>query len=177
MDVEQLIREIEQAFPSRDLDGGISMTQALLDDDYEGDDAAKMSAAYKADVTHDWKEIPIDDIDQLFSGFSVFVYLDQKGWAYYLPAALRASLKHPASLCEFYTRISLLPNDKEDRAMGAEHIVTRFVNWLALTAEQTRAIARTLHLLRERNCDYYDEHTFESQQIDVWVKRYAMGDR
>jgi hypothetical protein len=90
---------LETAFPARDLAGGISMRQAELDDNYRGDDLAAMRQAYASDITHSWHAIPVQDVLSLFDAFSVFVYLDQKGSQYYLPAALRASLLYPDSTC------------------------------------------------------------------------------
>ncbi len=108
----------------------------------------------------------------IFDGFSVFVYLDQKGWRYYLPAALSASLRNPGSLCEFYTRISVLRDDQELQANGARRAVEELAAWLGLNSGQGRVVARTLSYIRELNVGYYESHRFESDQIDEWARRY-----
>jgi hypothetical protein len=84
MNVEDLIRLIEDSFTERALNGGISQRRA-----HEIDDArmplAKGVVRLEDDIIDDWRKLPnVDD--------SIFFDLDELGWRYYLPAVLKNSL-------------------------------------------------------------------------------------
>lgn len=172
---EDLIQKLEEVFPSYGLDGGVSLRQALLDDEWASDNPSKMQEAYQADITHDWKAIPAEELDAFFDSFSVFTYLDDKGWRYYLPAALRHSLRYPDSNCEFYTRISLLPGGGNRGNGLPEWDLNHFVEYLGLSGEQSCIVAKVLEVLRQKDQDYYLRHPDESAQLDLWLKEFCKG--
>ena len=166
MNANELIHELERAFPARGLDGGVSLRQALLLDDWEDENSPRMRDAYQEDVTHDWRAIPELDLDECFNSFSVFTYLDDKGWQYYLPAALRRSLKDAESRCEFYTRISLLPGKQSGWDLLA------FTKRLALSKEQGRIIAKTLLFLRKSHSSWYLENPEAAAQLEELAEAF-----
>lgn len=170
---EAILKELEEAFPSYGLDGGISLGQALLHDDWENENSEKMNAAYAKDRTDDWRNVPDPTLEAYFRGFSVFTYLDAKGWKFYLPAVLRRILKDPNSECEFYTRISLLPG--KNTPPGPEWNLEEGIEFLQLTEAQGRVIARVLQLMKIRDPDWFDKHPIESDQLEQWRARYSVG--
>lgn len=167
--IQELVGRIETAFPGIDLDGGISLRQAMLDDDWESDDTGKMKEAYRQDVTHDWREIPNEDLRLAFSSFSLFPYLDLKGWKYYLPATLRFSLIDDGQTdCDFFTFISLVPG-RIAKAKG-EWSVSKFVEWLELTSDQASVVAEWIqYQIGRGTTEFSDEYDAQAQD---WVDAY-----
>ena len=159
---EELITEIEKAFPPRDLDGGISLRQALLEDDWEYDDLAKMQEAYAYDITHDWRAIPAEELDAFFNSFSVFTYLDNKGYQYYLPAVLRHSIRNPDSDCSFYLCLDFLKHDVD---------IEQLVKYLSISPEQSRVITKTLLFIIENGSRPYYER--DSTGLNKWIERFG----
>lgn len=166
--VQDLLAELETVFQPFGLDGGISLGQAMLDDDYESEDKEKMAAAYAQDVTDNWQHVPDDVLEQYWGSFSVFPYLDAKGWKYYLPATMRRILKNPDSNCEFYTRISLLPGKTGPQQWSPSIIVEN----LGMTVDQGRFIGRFLTYLAELDRDWIDDHPAESGQLKLWQNAF-----
>ena len=170
-----LDRELELAFGGYGLEGGISLSQAYLEDDYLSDDKEAMDKAYAKDTTHDWRAIPAVELESAFGGMSIFTYLDDRGWKYYLPAVMRAVLRNPNSECEFYTRISLLPGHQGGSVViKAAWTVERAAAFLALTEDQGRVIAKYLSHISELEPDWFAEHRIEANQLKAWLSRFEV---
>lgn len=105
-----------------------------------------------------------------FGSFSLFTYLDLKGWRYYLPAALRFSLLDDGqSDCDFYTFVSLVPGRMAK--VKEEWSVNRFVEWLELTADQASVVAEWIQYQIElrRVTELSDEYDAQAKE---WGDQY-----
>lgn len=116
LDKESLLHLIEEAFPLEPLGAGISLRQAIADDEapWEGMSAEIWATAYARDVTSNWRMVPDEDLQWAFSQFSLFTYLDEAGYRYYLPAVMHCAVRDPLSQCServlsefiFYSQIT-----------------------------------------------------------------------
>jgi hypothetical protein len=146
MSPDALLQRIEAAFPSAGLGSGISLRQALFDDNapWDGNDPAARVAAYLADVTTDWRAVPDADLEYAFERFSLFGYLDTAGYRYYLPAAMHRAVREPLSICAYKLLFELefsargwlehgQPADHSQRSAGLDHAqrsaVAAFIQW------------------------------------------------
>lgn len=159
---KDLLSELERVFPSYGLEGGISMTQAFMLDDYMNlvDHKDDFKLAYEADITDDWRKIP-DDV--LYSDWGdmpgLSVWLDKKGARFYIPAFIRCILNkfilNPMAELEnnveFYWRLNLL-NDPLDNP----DIQWTFVNnTLEFTREQSAMITKYLLYIKESDSNWF----------------------
>lgn len=79
---------IETAFAGVSRGSGVTLREALAEDDYAGPEAKQ--AARELDTDTDWHDAPVDVMRERCEFFS---YLDAPGFRYYIPAAMRFSLE------------------------------------------------------------------------------------
>lgn len=84
---EKLILEIEQAFADVSLDDGVTLHQMQVLDDYGGE--AEQLAARRKDPETRWQQISGEKLSRFFDSM---VFLDAKGFRFYLPAFMRHAL-------------------------------------------------------------------------------------
>jgi len=129
--------EIESAFDGVTLNGGISLDQTKVIDEFgliRNVKSKEFDALPLNEVTDDWKAIPssiLDDAD-------CFVHLDAKGFRYYIPALMLRLLENydRGSMMVISTLRILYPKKE-----SSEY-------WYSLlTKEQRRAIAHYLKTL------------------------------
>ncbi len=81
----EVIKKIEAAFDGVTLDGGISLDQTKVIDDYgRGCSGDQFSALPLKEVTDDWRNIPSSTLDET----ECLAFLDANGLRYYLPALM-----------------------------------------------------------------------------------------
>lgn len=172
MDQEALVGQIEAAYPSIALEAGISLRQALLDDDWE-DSPEALRSARAEDVVDDWKNIPDSDLEEAFLACSVFTYLDDAGYRFYLPAALRLAVRDPFGECAFITCLHLLPA-KESRNDWTPRSV---VEWLRLTEAQATCISSVLAYLEAVHRESGEKFLVSDERcvrgIQEWKQSYG----
>jgi hypothetical protein len=161
---EALLSELHRVFPPMDLDGGVSIAQAVLHDDYEDGDLEKMQHAYESNVTDDWRNVPEAEVP-----WSEFCYLDQKGWKYYLPTMIRSALRDQSGYDLFGVLLDV-PNGADS---GKCDVVAEY---FGLTVEQGRLVARVLGYLRGVEVDYFEDRVEQSVEIDRWVEKFGVGE-
>jgi hypothetical protein len=85
----ELIADIEAAFDGVSREGGVSLHEAGVIDDYGSDTDRAQARLRDAEVR--WQDVPEDD---LWQEMSEHTFLDPIGFRYYLPAFLIQVLKH-----------------------------------------------------------------------------------
>ena len=99
---------IELAFDGVTLDGGISLNQTKIIDNYGRDCTDEQFVALPLnEITDDWKEIPTSALDEA----DCLAHFDRKGFKYYIPALmLRLLVKYdPDSMMTIGTLSILYP--------------------------------------------------------------------
>ena len=143
---DELLLELERVFPPHGLDGGISVSQTILHDDYEEGDLVQMQKSYAEDETGDWRKIPMEQVPSWMS----IAYLDQNGWKYYLPAMLRSSL--------LKQEVGDLSPILETQSLTVSSLSHK-IEYLALSQMQCVSIAKILAYLEKINPDYYEKYS------------------
>lgn len=132
---EHIKKVIETAFNSVTLDGGISLEQTKVIDNYgRGVSDKEFTDLPNNEVTNDWKKIPISKLDEA----ECLAHFDRKGFKYYIPALM-------LRLLDNYDRMSMM-------TIGTLSILypkTKDWDYLysLLTDEQYQAIALYLQAL------------------------------
>jgi hypothetical protein len=161
---EALLLELHRVFPPMDLDGGVSIAQAVLHDDYEDGDLEKMKHAYESNVTNDWRNVPEAEVP-----WSEFCYLDQKGWRYYLPTMIRSALRDQSGYDLFGVLLDV-PNGVDSGKCEA------VVEYLGLTLEQGRLVAKVLGYLKGVEVDYFENRGEQAREIDRWLEKFGVSE-
>ena len=149
-----LLRAIEEAFPVLPLDGR-PVGEAVLDDEraFREVTPAEIDAARTQAEVHDWRRITKAEIGRAFAENSVYPWLDESSWPFYLPAFISHALRHPASRCEDSTRqtvVELLAKPvtypTDDAQLRVLRAFLRFVAadepWCRWVSEQTELISK-----------------------------------
>ena len=85
MKKEEIKKVIEEAFNGVTLDGGISLEQTKVIDNYRrGISDDEFIALPNNEVTNNWKEIPNSKLDEA----ECLAHFDRKGFRYYIPALM-----------------------------------------------------------------------------------------
>ncbi len=85
----QLIETIEKAFDGVQLEGGISLREAIVLDDYGTEEERRQ--ARLQDETVDWRRIPDETIAAASASLA---FLDARGMRFHLPACMRFAVRH-----------------------------------------------------------------------------------
>lgn len=156
---EEIKRIIETAFEDVALDGGISLEQTKVIDNYGISVTTKeFSALPNKEVTNNWKEIPASRLDEA----ECIAHLDNKGFKYYIPALMLRLLDSYNSTCmmSIGTISSLYPRKKEKEYFYSE-----------LNEQQKQAIALYLKALPNLiNLDTEDKKIVERAFNKYWSK-------
>lgn len=167
-----LIAEVNAAFDGVSREGGVSLHESYVIDDY-GSEAQRLEAR-KLDTEMRWQDVPDEDIA---AGDSCLSFLDEIGFRYYIPAYIVWSLHNMddedpelpgydsnsfASLIyaltpHFHHVAYGLPDDGNGSGQLADFSLARF---RMFTSEQAKTIARFLVFAAERE----NESKRESEQ-------------
>ena len=140
---EEIIQEIRSAFVGVTLDGGISLEQTRVMDNYgRGVTPEQFRDLPKTEIVDDWTRIP----DAVLDEADCLAFLDQKGFRYYIPALmiriLRAYDEVPAMTMSTIAR--LYPKHPEAEELYGEltqvqkAVVARFLSALPSLFELNR---------------------------------------
>jgi hypothetical protein len=119
MSASELRLEIEDAFRGVVLDGGISLKQTDIIDNYcEGMNRKELGALPSTEITDDWRRIPKEDLARA----DALAFLDAKGFRYYIPALMLFVLDNydSGSMVTISTLSSLYPKNDSRKSMYAE---------------------------------------------------------
>ncbi len=125
----EIEEEIRLAFKDVSLDGGVSLDQTVVMDDYgRGVTAEEFAALPLKEITNDWSAIPDSVLDEA----ECLAFLDDKGFKYYIPAFMIRLLSNydACSMMTIGTIHRLYPD--------SEYIEERYA---LLNAKQRKAIA------------------------------------
>lgn len=85
MQKDEIRNVIETAFSGVTLDGGLSLEQTKVVDNYgRGVTAEQFTNLPNSEVTGDWRKIPLSLLDEA----ECIAHLDTKGFKYYIPALM-----------------------------------------------------------------------------------------
>jgi hypothetical protein len=132
---EEIVQEIRSAFAGVTLDGGISLEQTRVMDNYgRGVTPEQFRDLPKKEVTDDWAGIPNETLDEA----DCTAFLDEKGFRYYIPALMIRMLDayDEGSMMTIGTISRLYPKRKDHEEL-----------YSGLTRPQKIAIARYLQEL------------------------------
>jgi hypothetical protein len=149
MKKEQIKKIIEAAFNGVTLDGGISLEQTKVIDNYgRGVSVEEFTALPNNEVTNNWKQIPISQLDEA----ECLAHFDRKGFKYYIPALMLRLLENydPESMMTIGTLSILYPETE-----------TWAYLYTLLTEEQYQAIALFLKELP----NLVELDTFEDKKV------------
>lgn len=155
---QDLIEEITAAFDGVSREGGVSLSEAWVIDNYGSDE--ERAEARKEDTETRWQDVPDEDI---CNGASCLYFMDEIGFRYYLPAYIVWYLRFiDVPDCGSNTFDSLI------NALGAlhsgdldEHEILRFK---LFTPEESKAIAHFLEFEQDREDAYLSEYRREYQR-------------
>jgi hypothetical protein len=158
----EITDEIKSAFEGVSLDGGISLNQTKVIDNYgRGCSDEQFAALPLSEVTDDWTKIPTSAIDEAHC----LAHLDRKGFRYYLPGLMIRLLDtyDPGSMMTIGTLSSLYPKTE-----------SQIFLYSLLSPQQARAIAHFLQAL-PRLVELYGEDVkvVERAYRNYWSKYLA----
>jgi|ERR1700710_549898 len=86
-----VIAKLTAAFADVQCDESLTLHEAQLVDQSLGGSvsAAEIHAAKRRDTHRDWRDVPVEDLDECDAALS---HLSPEGWKFYLPAYLRRAL-------------------------------------------------------------------------------------
>jgi hypothetical protein len=162
MDALEIENEIKTAFSGVKLDGGISLRQAEVIDNYGRDVTDKEFAALPQwDITDDWMLLSTEILDS----YCYIPYFDAKGFRYYIPAYILSVLNSYHSFaCASSTLSALYP--KKDNLWDYHMQLYSLLN-----TQQCSAIAHFLEALPNIvRLDYEDNKVVERALRNFWHK-------
>jgi hypothetical protein len=140
VDKDQIKSLIREAFNDVTLESGTSILQTQVIDEWPvGYTTKAFKALTQKDITHDWKLLTVEDLDNC-----EIAHLDDKGFRYYIPALMCSVLDsyQPGAMRVIGTLQSLYPSKRREDI--AKHRLARFE---ILDAAQRQAIAQFLQCL------------------------------
>lgn len=167
---DELIQQIHTVFDKVTREGGISLREANVIDDY-GTDEQRVQARLLDTDTH-WSQV---DVEQLDPGCSCMSFVDPIGYRYYAPAYMVYILKYgysnvfggsfvDSNIFEFYF-FGLNPSQHDSPEL-IEHIRKKYV---LFTVEERVCIARFLALDAELYTFDYSDHSLQAIKCE-WGK-------
>jgi hypothetical protein len=167
MNADELTDLLATAFHGVTLEGGISIRQGEVCDNYGKDNTgrelsdAAFAAIPRGEITDDWRALPFDELER----FPYLAHMDAKGFRYYIPAFL-LSLLHNAngiSMRVVGTLSSLYP--KRDSWLHHMQLYD------LLTKEQRSAIATFLFELQSSpRLDRSDQRLVSAALQAYWLQ-------
>ena len=158
MNKTELETLIKTAFKDVTLDGGISLHQAAVIDNYgEGVTAEEFAALPTQEITNDWTAITDEIIEEFCR---ITSHLDAKGFRYYIPALVLGSLNELFEVAQ-WTSYALCPE------LGNlwEH---KMMHYSLLNQEQRSAIAQFLCWFPQLHNDSWDNEFFDNALKNYW---------
>jgi hypothetical protein len=156
---KKAVELIRSAFAGVDREGGTSLHQAQVLDDYGSDEELRAAAALDADRR--WEDVPSHDIESHTSALS---FVDPIGFRYYIAAYMVWSLEHYESSDSFsvdHTIYSLSSSmSQEDR-------------FDLLSREQVHAITGFLQYMAEHSAGLADQVAASEALSGYWKHREA----
>lgn len=156
---EEIKKVIERAFNGVTLDGGLSLEQTKVVDNYgRGVSVEQFTNLPNKEVVNNWKKIPISSLDEA----ECIAHLDEKGFKYYIPALMLRLLDNynPISMMTIGTIDILYP-----KLEGWEYLYRQ------LTEGQNQAIALYLKSLPDLvELDTEDKTIVERALKKYWSK-------
>lgn len=135
-----LLVAIQQAFDGVSRDGGVSLHQTEVIDNYGGAEESRRARALDRDRT--WQEIPHRDLAEV-CGTGGIAFFDPIGWRYHLPAYLTWFLTGGAVSGSFAAECLIYSLDIGDRSLERYHL-DRFER---LSAQQATVVVQFLHFV------------------------------
>ena len=133
MNHSKAVKQIKAAFKNVRLEGGVSLCQAGVMDDYgRGVTDEEFRSLTIGEVTDDWSSLPLATLDQ----YPFLAFVDAKGFRYYIPAFMLSVLTRydSASMRVIGTLTALYPK----KGSHWDYCMERYS---LLTREQCSAIA------------------------------------
>lgn len=149
MNETALTEHIRAAFAGVTLGSGVSLREADVIDAYGSD--VERARAHALDVTDAWWNVPPEDLER----FRPFAFLDDAGFAFYLPAYMTHALRRDSH------------GDTAEQVLWALDPATPH-NFGAITPEQAEVIAAYLQFAEERDPH---ENILYSQAWTYWSAR------
>lgn len=183
---QAVIEEITVAFGGVSREGGVTLSEAWVIDDYGSDE--ERAEARKEDTETRWQDVPERDIAY---GSSCLSFLDEIGFRYYLPAYIVWCLRHIDSedandlIYESNSYQSIVWHLTD---IGPDLHQYRMARFELFTLEQSKAIAHFLEFDEERSIKIHCElwrfemlsAGFSQEEVDIlWPqeeKIYAKRD-
>ena len=138
MNASELKEVIRIAFRNVKLDGGVSLRQAKVMDNYgEGANNKEFKTLPEQEITNNWEAIP----DEIISQHCYLSHLDAKGFRYYIPAFMLSSLREPEFSDTLGSTIFALYPKKDDLWDY------KMMHYSLLDAQQRSAVAQFLSSL------------------------------
>ncbi len=139
MNAEEIENEIKAAFKNVRLDGGISLHQAKVINNYgEGVTNEEFAALPQQDITDDWTVLSTELLDE----YCIIPHFDAKGFRYYIPAYLLSVLDCYDHLSERSMSTLSALHPQKDRLWDYH-----MMHYSLLDANQRSAIAHFLQAL------------------------------
>ena len=164
---DELIRLIEQAFDGVSREGGVSLHEAYVIDNY-GDEEERAAARLK-DTDSRWQDV---DLSQIHALDIPMFFMDPIGFRYYLPVFLVAELR---------SVVTWPPNDYEPKCAiswghdeGSGYYVTHTFkhemtnNYGLLDAKQRSVVRQVLEFFAEYGSEYDVEHEMRLRLNRYW---------
>lgn len=157
--MEEIIKSIQDAFRDVTREGGISLHEAGVIDDYGTFEERK--AARQLDLDKHWSEIKDEDIEK----HDVLCFMDPIGFRYHVPAYMIWALKHlrkTDSLVIDTTIYSFaLGSDEESRQWYQER-------FNLLDKKQRKAVALFLEYMAKNTEGFADEEVAQKALDSYW---------
>lgn len=139
MNADEIENEIRAAFKDVKLDGGISLRQAKVIDNYgEGVTNEEFAALPQQDITDDWTALSAELLDE----YCVIPHFDAKGFRYYIPAYILSVIHDYGYLSERASSTLYVLYPKKDNLW--DHYM---MHYSLLNFQQRSAIAHFLQAL------------------------------
>jgi hypothetical protein len=134
-----LLEQIRVAFIDVGRDGGVSLHEADVIDDYGS--MKERVAARKLDTDCVWRDVPESDIERYFW---ILSFLDPIGFRYYMPAYMTWTLKH-------YEHSGSISVDRTIYALDFSDDLREFAmeRYTLMNQEQSEAICAFLRFMEE----------------------------
>ena len=173
---DRLIAEIERVFADVTREGGVSISEADVIDDYGSEE--EQAAARASDTDTHWSQL---DPERQDPGGSALSFMDAIGFRYYLPACMVFTLRHGFVGLEHPDCIEW--NGYDSIPFHAADICSKTTHTAKLTAEQfslfdegqRRAVARFLAFNAEWSWDEIDRR-LEVEALSGYWRQFLTPD-
>ena len=164
---QALIEKITQAFEGVSREGGVSLSEAWVIDDYGSDEERAEARARDSDKK--WEEVPDKDIH---FGYSCFSFLDDIGFAYYIPAYMTWYLRNidsedPEVVNSNTFEFLIYSLGPSMNGVMSEYTISQF---RLCTLEQRRVIAHFLQFVEEEEDAMAIEAGFPKGELDNYAR-------